>query len=366
MSISEITANAQPAAVFGPRGLPDHMDALVFTEPGCAQIQRQPVPSVRAGHVLIRTAYVGICGADASFYDGSSFYLRAGLQRYPFTIGHEWSGTVEDVAHDVTGYSRGDRVVGHNFMTCETCDSCRAGEPTSCLRRSELGIYGAYPGAASEFFTVPARVLATVPASMSLDTAVLAEPTATLVHAFARTGLRNTDRVAVIGTGTMGLIAVQIARGAGAEVEAIGVSPVGLAAARRLGARASSPGTLARATCTVVVEASGATDAPREMLRLLAPAGRGALVGIPHAPTPELDLAMAVLNNATISAVLSGLGHWDSALAALRNGTVVPGALLDSVIDYTSASAAFALLATSDRPRPKILLRFPGADSSAE
>jgi threonine dehydrogenase-like Zn-dependent dehydrogenase len=194
---------------------------------------------------------------------------------------------------------------------------------------------------------------------MALDTAAFAEPTSTVAHAFSRTGLRNTDRVAVIGTGTLGLIAVQIARAAGAEVAAVGVTAAGQAAASSLGARTGRPGDLVAASCNVVIEASGATDAPAEMLRLLAPAGRAALVGIAHHPVEQLDLATAVFNNATISAVLSGLGHWDSALAALDDGTVRPDTLLHTVVDYTASSDAFALLATADRARPRFYCGSP-------
>jgi threonine dehydrogenase-like Zn-dependent dehydrogenase len=93
------------------------MNALLFTGPRRIEVQNRPVPSLRAGHCLIRVAYLGICGADAAFYKGSSFYLKQGLKSYPFIFGHEWSGTIVDIAEDVIGSKRGDRVVGHNFAT---------------------------------------------------------------------------------------------------------------------------------------------------------------------------------------------------------------------------------------------------------
>jgi D-arabinose 1-dehydrogenase-like Zn-dependent alcohol dehydrogenase len=97
------------------------MDAVVMTAPNRLQVQRLPVPRLRPGHALIRTSYVGLCGTDAALHDGTSLYLAQGLKKYPFVFGHEWSGTVAAVADDVTGVALGDRVAGHNFVTCDTC-----------------------------------------------------------------------------------------------------------------------------------------------------------------------------------------------------------------------------------------------------
>lgn len=344
-----------------PTGL---MDAIVMTAPRTLAIQTVSIPAPAPGHVLVRPAYVGLCGTDAELYKGSSIYINSGIKNYPFVFGHEWSGTVVAVPDDDTsGYRPGDRVIGHPFITCDVCPACRRGRRNMCTRRSEMGVHGAYPGAASQLASVPAKVLTKLPDSLRLVDAAMIEPSVTAVQALERTRAGYDDRVAVIGTGTLGLVAVQVAAGMGAEVTAIGVEDAGLQLADQLGAsQVLRPERAQRDHYTVVVEASGAPTATGMALDIVAPGGRVALVGVAHHPVNDLPIAQAVLKDLELHGVLHGIDRYDQTVRLVEHGTVTPSSLVDQVFSYTEAQDAFNQLLTPGRPKPKILLRFNDPD----
>ncbi|MEO3798763.1 alcohol dehydrogenase catalytic domain-containing protein [Nonomuraea sp. B1E8] len=335
------------------------MPALTMAGPRDLRLRMVPAPAARPGHCVVRIAYVGLCGADASFYDGSSMYLREGLKHYPFIFGHEWSGTVVEVADDVRGFARGDRVAGHNFVTCDACPECRAGRRVLCRARSEMGILGDYPGVAGRFACVPAKVLTPLPATVGGPEAALLEPSSTALHAVRRTGVQDTDSVLVYGTGTLGLVTMQLARARGASVHVAGVERYGLDLAGSLGADGVlTPRDVEHDRYDVVIEASGAVEAAAQAPSALAYGGRLGLVGVPHHPVPHFPAASLVVKSATVHGVLSGIDDWDRLLGVIGRGGVALAPLIDHVYPYRRADEAFERLAQPDRARPKVLLDF--------
>lgn len=332
---------------------------IVLTGPSQLSIEAVPMPILRPGHVIIKTAYVGLCGADASMFDGSSVYLREGMKKYPFVFGHEWSGLVHALAEDVYELEVGQRVVGHNFITCEMCPACRSGHRSRCRNHSEMGILGTYPGAASQYFLVPAKVLARLPPGMSSQGGALLEPGSTALHAVTRVGVRDDDLVAVFGTGALGLLSLQLAKSLGATVHSIGVDPAGLKLARELGADETlTPEQVRSDRYTVAVECSGAPSAVSQAAASLTTGGRLAMVGIAHRPVDGFPAAQLVIKDATVEAVLSGIDQWDRLINLAARGRIRLDPLLDQVLPFGEARRAFGSLLTPDRPRPKILLDF--------
>lgn len=339
--------------------IPSRMRAIVLTGPRQVEIQTLPVPRLRPGHVLVKTAYVGLCGADAAMYDGSSNYLHAGRKSYPFVFGHEWAGVVAQVATDVVNVLPGQRVVGHNFITCETCPSCRAGRDDECINRSEMGILGDYPGAASEYFEVPMRVLAGLPDTVDLRSAALLEPGSTALHAITRIGVRDDDLVAVFGTGALGLLVLQLGKFMGATVHVVGIDPAGLELARELGAdKVLTPDQVAEDAYSAAVEASGAARATVQAAAALRNGGRLALVGLVHGTVDGFVTSDLIIKNARIEAVLSGIHQWDRLIGLAARGAIRLEPLLDQVLPFDEAEQAFRLQLTPSRTRPKLLLEF--------
>ncbi|MCX7805815.1 MAG: alcohol dehydrogenase catalytic domain-containing protein, partial [Planctomycetota bacterium] len=99
------------------------MRAAVLEKPGAFSAREVPDPEVGAGQVLIRTAFVSICGSDIHVFHGE-FGERV---RFPAILGHEFCGTVEAAGDGVDGFSPGDRVVADPLVPCGTCSACEEG-----------------------------------------------------------------------------------------------------------------------------------------------------------------------------------------------------------------------------------------------
>jgi threonine dehydrogenase-like Zn-dependent dehydrogenase len=293
-----------------------------------------------------------------ALYTGDSTYLHEGLIEYPIRFGHEWSGTVEQVGAGVVGFASGDRVAGHNFAFCGSCERCRAGLPWLCPNRSEAGVRGPRPGAAAELVAMPAASMVTLPESLSLRDAACLEPVTCAMHGLARAGVREDDRVVVIGTGMLGLAAIQIASEVAAEVAAVGIDSDGLGLARELGAEhAFTPDAAPCDSYSLVVEASGAELAVALAPSLAAPGARVALVGVAHRSVDRFPASEVVLKDLSVLGAIGGLDQWQRVLGLVERKQLDLAALVEAELPYWRAEEAFRRLA-APRRRPKLLLAF--------
>ncbi len=184
------------------------MKALLLKGPGEAILTELEKPAVGPQDVLIRSHAVGICGSDVELYRG---IRPEGYSRYPIVPGHEWSGEVVAVGEHVRTISLGDKVVVEGFLFCGTCRNCRMGLTNLCeAGYEEIGF--TRTGGLAEYVAVPARLVHTLAEDASLEEAALLEPTAVVAHAFLRAQPRAGDTVVIVGDGTIGLLAVQLAR----------------------------------------------------------------------------------------------------------------------------------------------------------
>lgn len=179
--------------------------AVVVEAPGAYRIvPHEPTPP-GAGEALVRVHAVGICGSDREVYQGNR---PEGYVRYPLTPGHEWSGTVEAVGPDAPQSLVGRKVVGEGFRNCQVCDRCHAGETTLCTAGYEETGF-TQPGAMAATLTLPARLLHVLPDDADLTAAALLEPAACVAAAALKADARPGERVAVVGAGTLGMLALQ-------------------------------------------------------------------------------------------------------------------------------------------------------------
>lgn len=179
--------------------------------------------------VIIKIKSVGICGSDNSRYRKLGPYVEG------MTFGHEFAGEVVKVGTDVTRVKVGDRVAGCPAFVCGECESCRRGEPAQC---EKLHVIGAYqPGAYAEYTKLPETHVLPLPDNVDYDTAALVEPSSVVAHGFYRTKIQAGAEVAVMGVGSIGLLAVQWAKIFGAmKVYAIDIDDKKLKLAKELGA----------------------------------------------------------------------------------------------------------------------------------
>lgn len=209
------------------------MKALQIAAAGQAEVIEIASPPVGPEEVLIRARAVGICGSDVELYQGSR---PEGFYHYPVIPGHEWAGEIAVTGTQVRTLSAGQKVVVEGFLSCGVCQQCRMGLTNLCeAGYDEIGFTRA--GGMAEYVAVPARQVHVLPATASLEEAALLEPTAVVAHAFLSAQPQAGSSVVVIGDGTIGLLAVQIARlFSPAEIVVLGSRDQRLALARRLGA----------------------------------------------------------------------------------------------------------------------------------
>ncbi|MEU5838280.1 alcohol dehydrogenase catalytic domain-containing protein [Streptomyces diacarni] len=323
-----------------------------------------PVPAPAPGTVLVRTRQVGICGTDLEILHGTSAFLQDGRTTFPHVFGHEWYGEVAAYADDPPegAPAVGSPVVGRTMVPCVRCAACHAGRPQRCAALRETGLYG-LQGAAADYVRVPTHALTPLPAGLPEGTGALIEPAVSVVEAYSRAGLAFDDRVAVIGTGTMGLLAVQFAHHYAAAVDAVGIDPAGLDLALGCGADAAHHADeVPEGAYSLIVEASGAASAFTAALRMARRGGRVALVGVAREPVSFVPGELS-LQGVDVLGIQHGVSHYDRTVALFERGVLEAGPLVAEVVAAESADAvrhAFALLERGRSGPPKVLLDFGG------
>ena len=202
-----------------------------------------PRPEPAAGEARVRVLAAGICNTDLELVGGY----------YPFTgiPGHEFVGRVEAASGAEEWVGR--RVVGEINASCGTCAACRAGRPTHCERRTVLGIRGRH-GAFAECLTLPIANLHAVPAGISDETAVFAEPLAAALEIQEQVAIAPHDRVVVVGDGKLGNLVAQTLALSGCALTVIGRHASKLALLADRGIATGVADDIPRAQADVVVE----------------------------------------------------------------------------------------------------------------
>jgi len=336
------------------------MSAAMITGVDKVQVVSTPVPVPLPGHALVRVGLVGLCGTDLELLHGHATYITDGRTRLPWTFGHEWTGTVLATAGADPHVLPGQRVVGQTMVPCQACPVCRAGTRSLCPRMQEIGLYG-LAGAAAEYIRVPLRALVPVPDEVPDIAAALVEPAVTVARALADTGCSINDNVAVVGTGTIGLLAVMLARATAGEVVAVGVDPAGLDMAARLGAdRTVRGGQAPSGGFSLVVEASGNANGFVEAVRLTRTGGRMAAVGVVGGTLSAFPAGEVTLRGLTLHGIRHGLDHYDQTLEMFAADLLRAAPLIHDTFPLDRAEEAFHTLEHGRSGRPKVLLTAAG------
>jgi D-arabinose 1-dehydrogenase-like Zn-dependent alcohol dehydrogenase len=203
-------------------------------------------PRPQGSEVLVRVTRSGVCHSDVHIWDGyfdwgggKRFYVKERGCVPPFTMGHEPFGIVEAVGPKAKGVKVGQRRLVYPWIGCGKCDVCKAGQDNYCVSGVRfLGV--SRPGAYATHLLVPdAKYL--VDAS-GIDESFAATLACSALTAYSAIGklpaLGAKDRVAVLGCGGLGLIAVSILRARGVrDIVACDIDDAKLATAAKLGAK---------------------------------------------------------------------------------------------------------------------------------
>jgi threonine dehydrogenase-like Zn-dependent dehydrogenase len=286
----------------------------------------------------------GLCGTDYRIWTGDR------PVRYPRVLGHELVGRVEGMGEGVGGFRPGDRVAIEPNYSCGACPLCREGNRNLCLSRTAVGID--VDGGFAEWVRVPVRCCWPAPTGIADDDLLVTEPLAVVVRAVARGAVEPGECAAVVGAGTLGLLALQVLRGRGARVLVVSRSSRRFALARELGAAAThalTDGALeaparafsGREGVDVVVETAGTADAVTHALSLVRPGGRVVLTGLPHEPTPVAFFSV-VRREVTLTGSMIYQDEFAEAMRLVAAGTVRTRPLVTHRFELDAIGQAFA------------------------
>ncbi|MFJ2738735.1 zinc-binding dehydrogenase [Streptomyces sp. NPDC087440] len=332
--------------------------SLVVDRPGEHRLSETELKDPGPGEVLIRVAAAGICMSDREVYDG---HRDSGYVRYPLVPGHEWSGTVAAVGPGADPALVGRRTVAEGFRACGTCERCRCGETSLCTGGyAETGF--TEPGAFADHLTVPARLLHLLEDDADLRAAALLEPAA-VVAAAARAGRPSPgERIAVVGAGTLGLLAVQLlAASTPAELTVIDPRTPRAAQARKFGAVESlTPDQAASAYghFDLVVETAGAPTTAATSCLLARRGGRVVLTGMFAPGAVGIDPVHLSLSQLQVRSVFGAPSSaWSDAVRAFGLGLLDPAPLITHEFPLERFAEAIALVGGGDPTTGKVLLR---------
>jgi 2-desacetyl-2-hydroxyethyl bacteriochlorophyllide A dehydrogenase len=300
------------------------MIAAVLHGPRELRLQSRPGLEPGPGEAVVQVRAAGLCGTDYRIWTGD----RA--VSYPRVMGHEFVGIVLAVGDGVDTVRAGEKVAVEPNYSCGDCPLCHEGNRNLCLARTAVGID--VDGGFAEQARVPARCCWAAPAGIVDEELMLTEPLAVVVRAVRRGQPEQGETAAVVGVGTLGLLAIQVLKSHGVKVLAVARSDRRLALAGALGADAVTTAGMGadvaaaralsgREGVDLVVETAGTAPAVEQAVELCRPGGRIVLTGLPHEPT-ELNFFWVVRRELRILGSMIYQDEFHEAIRLLATGAV--------------------------------------------
>lgn len=305
------------------------MKAMVYHGNKDIRLEDVEEPHPTQGEVKLRIDYCGICATDIEEYMFGPKFISTqpnpiSGQCIPIITGHELTGTVVEIGDKAEGVHLQDRVVLDGFIHCNNCWSCSRGQYSQCMSAATVG-FGRNGGLA-EYMTWPASNTIVLPSEVESCDAALIEPGSVAHHAVMRGQISKDDSVAVLGTGTIGLLSLQIAKTKGATVYAVDQRAMSLNLAKEFGADGIVNSSITNAKeailaltdgtgVDVVIDAAGGPTTPQLALDLVRRGGKVILVAI-YTAQPEFDFNKIVSTETTI---IGSLGYERSDVQSMVN-----------------------------------------------
>ena len=314
------------------------MKALVLEQYNKFVYREVPIPEYGDEEVLIHIKVCAVCGSDVHGMDGST-----GRRIPPLIMGHEAAGVIEACGRNVTGYKPGDRVTFDSTVYCNSCNMCMEGRTNLCGTRKVLGVscddYHR-DGAFAEYIAVPQYILYKLPDNVTFQQAAMIEPLSIAYHAVTRIQIQPGDSVMVVGAGTIGMLALQLAISMGASVVvAVDIEDKRLEIARKNGAtlcfNSAREDAAARVKeilqerggVDIAIDATGIAETVSICINAVALGGKVVLVGN-LAKTAELPLQAVVTREISLFGSCTSAGEYGQCLKLIAEGKVDVDAII--------------------------------------
>jgi L-iditol 2-dehydrogenase len=331
------------------------MKAAALTAVRKFEMHQIPEPRiVRDTDVLIRIKTVGVCGSDIHYYTAG----RIGDQvvKFPFIVGHEASGVVEETGRGVTRVRTGQRIAIDPSVSCGECDQCRSGREHTCRNVLFLGCPEQLEGCLCEFIVLPEQNCFPIPDSMTFELATLVEPLAIGAYTVERSAPSAIANAAILGVGPIGMSVFHVLRTMKTgRIYVTDRIDNRLALARQLDpAWSGNPDRVdvvaqvlhhEPLALDIVYECSGDAKALVQAVRLLKPGGKLIQVGIPEPDTISLPIHELRRKEITIINIRRQLRCTQKAIDLVATKAVALDPMITHRYSLDQAGTAFDLVA---------------------
>ena len=338
------------------------MKAIKVIEPFKVEIVDVPKPEIKNDDdVIVRITSGGICGSDIGIYNGTN-----SLATYPRLIGHEFGGIVTETGKDVTSVKAGDKVAVDPVISCGHCYACRIGRHNVCSALEVMGVHR--DGGFAEFVCAPEANIHKFHKDFDESFLGLVEPFTIGVEINRRGQITKGDKVLIMGSGPIGIAAMQVAKRNGAEVImtdlvkerldkalSMGTDEVVLVSEENLEER------LLKFTdgegIPVIVDTVCIPSSFEQSVQLACPAGRIVVLGLKNVPS-QITMADITKKELTIAGSRLNNNCFDEVIAGFEDGTLHPEQLMTKSYNYKDVMEALTMITEHPQDVLKLVLKF--------
>ncbi|MEV0775343.1 zinc-dependent alcohol dehydrogenase family protein [Streptomyces sp. NPDC050433] len=317
------------------------MRAAIVEGVGKVSVTTVPDPTPGPRDVVVSVAACGICGTDLHILQGEF------APTLPILPGHEFAGEVVGLGSEVTELAVGDKVAVDPSLYCNECRYCRAGRGNLCDRWNAIGV--SVPGGAAEFAVAPVANCVKLPDHVDVRDAALIEPLSCAVRGYDVMSSTLGAEVLIYGSGTMGLMMLELAKRTGAAgVDVLDINPERLATASMLGCSrtAASADEFERpGGWEIVIDATGNAGAIQDGLGRVAKGGTFLQFGVSdYATTAVIEPYKIYNQEITITGSMAVLHSYERAAALFAAGVLDPAVFISDRLpleEYPNAIERF-------------------------
>jgi 2-desacetyl-2-hydroxyethyl bacteriochlorophyllide A dehydrogenase len=315
--------------------------AAVISSPGVVGVETVDDPAPGPSDVVVRVAACGLCGTDLHILQGEF------APTLPIVPGHEFAGEIVAAGSAVRGLAAGDRVAVDPSLYCHECHYCRIGRSNLCERWAAIGV--TVPGGAAEYAVAPAANCVRLPDHVRTEDAALIEPLSCAVRGYDILRSTLAAHVLIYGSGTMGLMMLELAKRTGAAtVDVVDLNEDRLATARTLGVSAAATGADAIERprgWDVVIDATGNAQAIQDGLGRVGKGGTFLQFGVAdYAARATIDPYRIYNQEITITGSMAVLHSYERAAELFAGGVLDPEVFISDrlpLVDYAEALRRF-------------------------
>ena len=336
--------------------------AILIRDVKRVEIIDRPMPERKPGEALLKVLYGGICGSDLGSYRGSFAYFD-----YPRIPGHEFSAEILEIDDNDRGLKPGMIVTCNPYFNCGKCYPCRRGHVNCCESNETMGCQR--DGAFAHYITMPIERIYDGK-GLPAKTLPLIEPFCISLHGVQRANIKPGEKVLIIGSGTIGMLAAKAAKMFGAEVTICDIAEEKLELAHKRGFTSTicntSPEAFAQQVhdktngdgFDVTIEAVGLPSTFQNALDAVCFHGRVILIGVAK---KNIDLFFTIIQKKELSVFGSRNALKEDflyAIAQVKEGKLELDDIVTDIYSFEDAAKAFSEFDQMQGEKLKVLISF--------